>query len=224
MAGRGPHAHRELDGCYAARAGPQKPPSARHLIAIWVQEWAVRLRRLGSSFEEIARELSKAGQGQGTRVGGGLSSRPLVELPQGVTFPSDYRISARAVLKAFRRAHATRVDLAVQELRTVAHERLENLYLATQGAVARGDPGAVRAAVIVLREHARIFGYAVPDPAVLEADRKDRDRETEERRQWAAIATLTLQERELLFDLLERAEAQLTAQTKAKTDAVTSAT
>jgi hypothetical protein len=221
MAGRGPHAHRELDGCYAARAGPQKPPSTRHLIAMWVEEWSVKLRRLGSSFEEIARELTQAGQGKGTLVGGGLSSRPLVELPQGVIFPADYKISARGVLKAFRKALANRVELAANELRIVAHERLETLYLATQGAVVRGDPRAVRAAVAVLREHARIFGYAVPDPVVLEADRKDREREAQEQRFAAALRTLTIEEGELYLDLLDRAEARLVAQTAAKTNAGT---
>ncbi len=220
MAGRGPNAHRELDGSYAARSGPQKSPSPRHLIALWVREWSVKLRRLGSSFEEIARELTKAGQGKGTMVGIGLGGRPLVELPEGVTFPSDYRISARAVLKAFRRALAERVDLAVSELRAVAHDRLETLYLATQDGVARGNPEAIRVAVTVVREHARIFGYAQADPEALEDSRNLRM--LEERQQMAVIrAAMTLEERKLYVEICKRAEARLEAQTAANTAAIT---
>ena len=49
------------------------------MIALWVQEWAVRLRRLGCSFEDIASELSKAGSGEGTMIGSGANTRRLVD-------------------------------------------------------------------------------------------------------------------------------------------------
>ena len=49
------------------------------------------------------------------------------------------------------------------------HDRLEKLYLATQGGVARGNPEAINAGVVVVREHARIFGYAEGNPKELTA-------------------------------------------------------
>jgi hypothetical protein len=217
MAGRGPNAHRELDGRYAARAGRQKPPSTRHLIALWVQEWTTKLRRLGSSFDEIARELSKAGRGKGSLVGSGLNLRPMVELPNGVVFPPDYRISARAVLKAFRKALARRTDLAVDELRAVAHDRLETLYLATQGGVGRGNPAAIRAAVVVLREHALIFGYAQADPQELAAARS-RQEEEERREALAVVRAMTPEERDQYADILERVQARLKPGSAANAD------
>ena len=215
MAGRRLHAHRELDGRYAARSGPQKPPSARHLIALWVKEWAVKLRRLGSSFDDIARELTQAGQGKGTIVGGGLNVRPLVELPPGVVFPPDYRISARAVLKAFRKALACRTELAVDELRALAHDRLETLYLATQGGVGRGSPQAIRAAVVVLHEHARIFGYAQADPEQL-AEAPNVQRERERREMVELIEAMTLEERVQYAEILRNAEERVEARNAAK--------
>jgi hypothetical protein len=141
-----------------------------------------------------------------------------------VTFPSDYEISARAVLKAFRRALAAGVELAVDELRTVAHGRLETLYLATQGGVARGNPEAVRAAVTVVREHARLFGYAVPDRDPFEAARQAHDLQLQQEReeQMALGRAMTQEERVLFLDLCERARTPRASQTTAKTDPVTS--
>jgi hypothetical protein len=213
MAGRSPKAKRELDGSYARINGPQKPPSDRHLIALWVQEWSIRLRRLGSSFEDIATELTLAGQGKGTMIGAGINARRLVDLPPDVTFPPGYQIGRRAVLKAFRNGLNAGVRLAVEELRMLSHDRLATLYRSTQGGVARGDCEAIRAAVRVIGQHARIFGYAEPDDksrAEREAQRERQEIEEHEA-QMARVRALTIEEREQSLALCEKADTRLAA-------------
>jgi hypothetical protein len=139
----------------------------------------------------------------------------MIDLPEGVVFPPNYRISTRAALKAFHKALARRTDLAVDELRVVAHDRLETLYLAAQGAVARGSLEAVRAAVVVLREHARIFGYAQADPEALAT--AGGAREEEKHRKMLALArAMTPEDRSQYVDILKRAEAIVRAGTAAK--------
>lgn len=140
----------------------------------------------------------------------------MVDLPEGVVFPPNYRISARAVLKAFRKALGRRTDLAVHELRAVAHNRLEKLYLATQGGVARGNPDAVRAAVVVVREHARIFGYAEGDPEELAAA-QSREEEEKQRHSRAILSAMTNEEWDRYIGIYNRAEARLKANGAAKT-------
>ena len=93
-------------------------------------------------------------------------------------------------------------------------ERLETLYLATQGGVARGNAEAIRAAVVVLREHAHFCGYATPDSRALEAARKFQTQEQEERELIAVARAMTIEERELYLELLERAQARLRSAAK----------
>jgi len=179
-------------------------PNSRHLIAIWVQNHAVKLRRLGSSFEEIALELTQAGQGKGTIITTALGPRQLVELPAGVTLPPGYRISARGALKAYRRARATRVELRLGELRGLVLERLETLYLAVQGGVARGSSDAVRAALAVLRDFMRASGL---EPGIIREERPPLDEEEELK---ALIRFLSVDERIQYITLLETAERRMT--------------
>ena len=161
MAGRvSPKARRELDGRYARVRGPLKPASTRHLIGVWVTEQAIRLKRLGSAFDDIAREFSLAGLGRGTLV---LSAGTSVPLPEGVIFPPDYRITRQAVCKAFRNEIRGRVKLQARELRELAGDRLEMMYTAAVTGALRGDPRSIRAGIVAVVQHARLLGYAVPE-------------------------------------------------------------
>lgn len=172
MAGRDSrNARRELDGRYARVRGPLKPASTRHLIGIWVTEQAIRLKRLGSAFEDIARELSLAGHGRGTLVHGAAGTKvPLVPLPEGVIFPPDYRITKQAVCKAFRKEIRGRVKLQARELRELAGDRLEMMYTAAVTGALRGDPRSIRAGIVAVVQHARILGYAAPEKPHAGAD------------------------------------------------------
>jgi hypothetical protein len=139
-------------------------------------------------------------------AGSGLNLRPMVELPDGVVFPLEYHISARAVYKAFRKALTRRPNLAADEYRSVAHDRLETLYLATQGGVARGDPPAIRTAVAVVHEHAHILGYVRADPEQ-PAAASDRQYEEERRHMLALARAMSDEDRANYLDILQRAEA-----------------
>ena len=65
------------------------------LRARWIEAETVRLKHMGLSFDAIADQI--------TRVGRGLA-QPIVAVPKGVTFPSDYTISKQACHKPFRKA------------------------------------------------------------------------------------------------------------------------
>jgi hypothetical protein len=127
-------------------------------------EQAIRLKRLGSAFEDIARELTLAGSGQGTLVPGpGGSKVHLVPLPAGVTFPSGYQITKQAVCKAFRHEIHGRVKLQARELRELAGDRLEMMFTAAVTGAVRGDPRSIRAGIVAVVQHARLLGYAAPE-------------------------------------------------------------
>lgn len=163
MPGRdNPNAKRELDGRYRNTHKPLKP-SPKHVRALWVQEHVVKLQNWGMSFEEIASALTAAGRGNAGKLrlpnGEEVSE---MSLPEGADFPTDYRINKVSCYRAWKRAISGRVKLEVHEMQAVSNDRLEKAYLSLQPSLLRGDVKAVRAAVTVIHEHARINGYGGP--------------------------------------------------------------
>jgi hypothetical protein len=75
------NARRELDGRYARVRGSLKLASPRHLIGVWVKEQTIRLKRLGSTFEDIARELTLAGLSWNSRLWSGRDQGPARSAP-----------------------------------------------------------------------------------------------------------------------------------------------
>jgi hypothetical protein len=122
----------------------------RSLIARWVEAETLHLKRLGMSYLTIAEHLMAVARGQ---------RQALVPVPAEVRFPGDYRISMQAVHRAFRRAIVRLPNVEAAELRKLDSERLEELFLALQAGIRKGDPKAVDAGVRVLAHKARLNGY-----------------------------------------------------------------
>jgi hypothetical protein len=104
------------------------------------------------SFETIAALLTRAGRGESVPV----------TIPQGVVFPPDYCISKMGCSKAYRRRMEKEPNLAAAEHRRLDTERCEELYLALQAGIRKGDPRSVEAAVRVLGHKAEINGLKTP--------------------------------------------------------------
>jgi len=164
MPGRdSPNAAREIDGRYARLRKPRKPPTARYMIAQWVKAQVVRLQAMGMTFEQIAAELTAAGNGRGTTItlaDGRSASAVKID---GLQFWPGYSISAMGCHKAWKVALASRVSLGVREMRVVDNARSEQLYMATQSGVLRGNPQAITAALRVLQHLAKVNGYFAPE-------------------------------------------------------------
>jgi hypothetical protein len=127
--------------------------SERVRIARWVEAETLRLKRLGLSFDAIAEQITKIGRGE---------AQAMVTMSDGVTFPPDYRISRQACCKAFRKAITREPNLEAMEMRLVDTERCEDMFLALQPGMRKGDPRSVEVAVKVLAHKAEINGYKAP--------------------------------------------------------------
>jgi hypothetical protein len=123
------------------------------LRARWVEAETVRLKHMGLSFDAIAEQVSRVGRGQ---------AQPIVDVPKGVTFPSDYTISKQACHKAFTRALAREPALAAEESRKLDTARCEEMFFNLQPGIRKGNPRSVEAGVKVLRHAAQINGYNAP--------------------------------------------------------------
>jgi hypothetical protein len=122
----------------------------------------MRLKKMGvTSFETIADLLTKAGRGE---------SVPTVSLPEGLTFPPNYRISKMGCWKAYRRRMDREPSLEAREHRRLDTERLEELFLSLQPGIKRGDAKAIDAAVRVLGLKAKVVYQT---PVKLEVTGKD---------------------------------------------------
>lgn len=121
--------------------------------AKWVQAETVRLKIVGFSFEEIAEQIGRVGRGH---------AQAIVAIPDGVTFPPDYRISKQACHKAFTRAIARTPALNVEELRKIDTARSEEMFLNLQPGIRKGNARAIEVGIRVLDHAAKINGYAAP--------------------------------------------------------------
>jgi hypothetical protein len=89
---------------------------------------------MGLPFEEIAERISRVGRGQ---------AQAIVAIPDGVTFPLDYKITRQACHKAFKKAIAREPALELAELRKLDTMRCEEMFMNLQPSVRKGDARAV---------------------------------------------------------------------------------
>jgi len=124
--------------------------SAEMLRSRWLEGEVLRLKRLGFSYDAIAQQITEVGRGQ---------QAPLTPLPEDVSFPPDYKITAMGCHKALTRALKRVPTLEANEMRRLDTDRCEDMFLSLAPSIRRGDPQAVRAAVQVLALKAAINGY-----------------------------------------------------------------
>ena len=86
----------------------------------------------------------------------------MVLIPEHASFTEDYSISAQAVHRAFRRGIVRLPNAEAVELRKLDNERCEDMYLALQSGIRKGDPRSVEVGVKVLAHKAEINGYKAP--------------------------------------------------------------
>ena len=119
--------------------------------ARWVEAETIRLKCMGlPSFEAIAEQISRVGRGQ---------APAMVAIPDGVTFPLDYKITRQACQKAFRKAIAREPALELAELRKLDTMRCEEMFMNLQPGVRKGNPRAVEVSVKVLDHEAKLNNY-----------------------------------------------------------------
>ena len=135
------------------RANRSKGLTNRSLIARWVEAETLHLKRLGMSYQAIADHLMAVARGQRQAV---------VPVPAEVRFPDEYRISLQAAHLAFKRAIVRLPNAEAAELRKLDSERLEEMFLALQAEIRKGDSKAIDAGVRVLAHKARLNGYEAP--------------------------------------------------------------
>jgi hypothetical protein len=128
--------------------------SNRMSVAHWVTVEILRCKRSGLSMAAIAVHISRVGQGH---------EQPLSSLPNGIEFPTDYRISESAVFKAYHKAMDRQPAIDAEVYRKEDTARLEDMYLKLQPGISNGDPRHIDAGVRVLAHKAKLNGYAV-DP------------------------------------------------------------
>ncbi len=119
----------------------------------WIESETIYLKRVGLSFDAIAEQINRIARGQ---------AQAMTAIPDGVTFPPNYRISRQACHKAFRRAIAREPALEAEELRKLDRARSEEMYLNLQPGIRKGNPRAVEVGVKVLDHSAKIQGYGAP--------------------------------------------------------------
>lgn len=135
------------------RANKPKLLTNRTIIARWVEAETLHLKRLGMSYQMIADHI--VGVAHGHRQ----AMLPISEVAQ---FPADYRISAQAVHRAFRRGILRLPNAEAVELRKLDTERCEDMFFSLQPGIRKGDPRSVEAAVKVLAHKSEINGYQAP--------------------------------------------------------------
>ena len=128
--------------------------SNRSNIARWVTVEILRCKLGGLSMAAISVHISRVGQGH---------EPPLSTIPEGIEFPTDYRISESAVFKAYHKAMDQQPAIDAEVFRKEDTARLEDMLLKLQRGISNGDPRHIDTAVRVLAHKAKLNGYAV-DP------------------------------------------------------------
>jgi hypothetical protein len=127
--------------------------SAAVFRARWIEGETIHLKRIGLPFEAIAEHITRVARGE---------AKAMTAIPDGVTFPPDFKISRQACHKAFRRAITREPALEVDELRRLDRARSEEMYLSLQPGIRKGDPRSVEVGLRLLDHAAKINGYAAP--------------------------------------------------------------
>jgi hypothetical protein len=123
----------------------------RFVVGRWVSAEIMACKRKGLSMAAISNHI--------TRVGQGLE-QALSPLPDGITFPRDYRISESAIYKAYHKAMDQQPAIDAEVYRKEDTARLEDMYLKLQPGISDGDPRHIDAGVRVLAHKAKLNGYA----------------------------------------------------------------
>jgi hypothetical protein len=147
-----PSKPRNSDGTIRCTNKPARL-TERSIIARWVEAETLHLKRLGMSYQVIADHIVGVVHGQ---------QQAMVPTPEPMPFTDDYRITAQAVHRAFRRGIARLPNAEAAELRKLDSERCEDMFLSLQSGIRQGDPRSVEVGVKVLAHKAEINGYKVP--------------------------------------------------------------
>jgi hypothetical protein len=143
---------RNSDGTLRRSNKPQRL-TIKSITARWVEAETLHLKRLGMSYQAIADHIVGVAHGK---------QQAVVPLPEYASFSEDYRISAQAVHKAFQRGILRLPSAEAAELRKLDNERCEDMYLALQPGMRKGDPRSIEVAVKVLVHKSEINGYKAP--------------------------------------------------------------
>ena len=119
-------------------------------VARIVEAETIRLKNLGMSFQAIADHIGAVARGERT---------PVVPLPEGITLPNHYRISAQGVHRAFQRGMARLPNTEAAILRKLDTERLEEWLLSLQSNIRDGDARSIEVAAKLLMHKAELNGY-----------------------------------------------------------------
>src|SRR5437660_1484431 len=112
--------------------------SDRFARARWVVAEILLCKRTGLSMAAIAAHIGRVGRDE---------EKSSVELPSGIVFPPDYRISESAVYKAYIKVMNLRPAAEIEILRKEDTDRCEQLYVHLQRGIGSGDPRAIDSAV-----------------------------------------------------------------------------
>jgi hypothetical protein len=143
---------RNSDGTIRRSNQPQRL-TIKSITARWVEAETLHLKRLGMSYQAIADHIMGVAHGK---------QQAVVPLPEHSSFSEDYRISAQAIHRAFQRGLVRLPNGEAAELRKLDNERCEDLYLALQPGMRKGDPRSIEVAVKVLIHKSEINGYKAP--------------------------------------------------------------
>jgi hypothetical protein len=140
--------HRNTDGTFRNNNKTTRI-SPRSLRARWVETEALALKSLGFTFSRIATQITEIGRGM---------QRPLTPLPPGVSFPPDYSISSVACYSAVERALKREPRLRAHELRRLLLHRGDQLFLASQPAIQRGELKGILVGIRAVELQASLSG------------------------------------------------------------------
>ena|ERR1700676_3147119 len=135
------------------RSNEPKRLTGKSIIARWVEAETLHLKRLGMSYLTIAEHITRVARGQ---------QQAMVQIPEGGFFSESYSISAQAVHRAFQRGISRLPNTEAVEFRKLDNERCEDMFLALQSGIRKGDPRSVEVGVKVLAHKAEINGYKAP--------------------------------------------------------------
>ena len=147
---------RNSDGTFRNGNKP-RTTTVRTVRARWVEAEGLRLKQMGMSYEAIATHI--------TTVGRGLEP-PVVALLDGVTFPTNYKISKVSVYLAVKAALAAAPRHEAEEYRQLQTDRCEELLFALQPGIRAGSPPHVSSAVKVLQHQADLQGLTAENASV----------------------------------------------------------
>lgn len=142
-------APRNPDGRYRNTNQPTSVSNSI-LIARFVESEVLAAKLIGvSTFASIAAHIAAVARG---------NQVAMTQLPPGIIFPDNYKITAAGCHKALNRALNREPRVASDQLAQIIMQRSDDLLLALQPAIRRQDTKAIQTAARVLDLQARIGG------------------------------------------------------------------